>query len=834
MTDRQYRVRIYKAGSTSLSTANVDFDLGVSTLTQAPVVTGARVRLLEGRVEASPFPVTVIDTTSGGITSHLADSQGRLTIINRFAQVQRADAGGAFTAIGGGRVTDVTFSDNLAQAQLMISQEWPTGASSLVFTTNTTHLYPPCADPGGQRAGFFGNPYRYGYATITRCLASSSRAGFRHTARYWRVQFRPDNPPMNQHGWDALAQDNGGFQGFSTAGAFRHARFRVNGTDYPIVTFAEHSVTAGGGTITTFWPAFPGPVLASNDTIQAHITNGAPLTFWVAASSTAFGGTGAKNAVYETDNPFLHMMTAAPSANTPLHIWSAVGSSTGTYPSGTHPMQVLKDMLAGAYSHSTVAYQLPLYSTASFTGANDLRKLPMGRVGFRITAPAPMQDWVQQNLCAPFGVMPTQDVTGAVRFRNFRMPTVSTGFSSGSVFGFTSTNLRAPHPDWRANRNEACTVLNLSFVGYGLSGQNNGTVTDADGADNIRQWPMSTALYHDRMQQIGQYPVSMNYLGRPVQAAAVYPNNVQFGEIGDLVTYLSREVFGRFGDGPVQGTLHALESASTIAPGDTVRVALPTYPNLGSNTRGGSRLVQILSKTYQPDGYDYDYLDLGAWQSPTSHPSITLAASTKHPKNAVKVTVGNVPSSGGCTYYLAQSSGSAPGVTSTLWHPIASKTGGGTFEVNKLPSGKWFWAAAQNRQPGRILSNLQVSSGRVQTTVLSAPTALKDSHIGVSTVTSTWAVGETNYGVQVFVDNSTSANPSTANRYGYFPPNTQVLPISGLDHGHKHKVMIRHYDDYGGVSATLSSAFTTLTTGASPNIILPPPAGLTLISGSTV
>lgn len=856
MTDRLYRAQIYTQGSTSLSTANVDFTVGVNALGEAPIVSGGRVRLLEGRVEAVPATVVINDTTSGGLTSHLGDAGGRNTMLNRFVQFQRADAGGAYTAIGGGRITDLVNSDNIAQYRMTVNPEWPTGANTLCFTTNTTHLYPPCPDPGGKRIGFYGVPYRYGYVQLTRVQSSFAGITKARAVKFWLVQFRSDNPPVTSAGFDAIAGDLGlpgsGLHSiYSTKGAFHYLRFNVGGTDYPVCSFRFAWQQAGGVTGAEWaYPTADGPLPNAQD-ISDHQQRGTPLRFIIAASSTSFqsGGVfsssvaalGHQDYAYDHGNPFLHMMGAPASPATPCHIFAYSSAVLGPT-AGSHPMQVLKDLLAGAYSHSTVPYQLPLYSTAVFTGSADLRKLPMPPVAFRLTTPAPMQDWIQTNLCAPFGVMPTMDVTGAVRFTNFRVPgasTTSTGFSTAGLFKFTSTNLMAPHPDWRLSRNEACTVLNLtvnSLVKNEVNSITNGAPNLDVGGDGILAQTRTTTFYHDRYLQMGAYPVSLQYTGIPLVAGYqdAYVPIARYPTVKLLAPYLANEVFSRFGDGPVMGTLHALSAASTVRAGDITAVKLGTYPNYGTNARGGTRLVQILSKTFRPDGYDYDYLDIGPAQAASSVPTLTLSAASYAPKSHLKAVIGNVPSSGSYVLHLAQStSATAPASASTLWRPMYAQKGGGTVYLDGLPSGSYFWGRAQNRQPGRALSKFTVSSARVATSAISAPTGLKTSNIKAQTANSTWVAGDLTYPVAVYVDDSTSAVASSGNLYAKYPANTQRSALAGLTKSHVHKIAVRHYDPYGGVSASLSSAFTTPSTVSGPNIITPPPmAGFFTVAGA--
>lgn len=853
MTDRRYRVMVYKAGSTSLSTGNVDFIVGSSALVEAPEVSGGRARPLEGRVEAVPTHLRIADSTAGGWTSHLGDANGRNTGLNRFVQIQRADNGGAYAAIGGGRITDVAYAENLAEVQVTVNPEWPTGANTMCFTTNTTHLYPACADPGGQRIGFYGFPYRYGYATVVRQESSFGPVPRAQAKRFFTVTFRPDNAPMPSASFSAIQGDVATFSSvahsiYSTNGAFKYLRFNVNGTDYPVVSFALDPTP---GSYAQYYTDPAGP-LPSDQTISDHQQRGAPLRFIIAASSVAFGTAAStvdnsavgKAYAYDAGNPFLHMMGAPASDATPLHIYGLQATTAGATLGGVHPMQVLKDLLAGSYSHSTVPYQLPLYSTVMFTGGSDLRKLPMPLQAFRIIAPAPMQTWIQDNLCASFGVLPTMDPTGVVRFKNFRIPggsTGSSGFSTGTLFGFTSTNLAAPHPDWRLNRNEACTVANITVntIQQGLinAAAGGGPPNLGVGGDGLLARSRTTSFYHDRYLQLGAYPADFQYTGIVLDDG--YQQNwvpvAKFAGSKGALTYLAQEVFGRFGDGPVQGTLRALENAATVAPGDITALKLPTYPNYGTNARGGTRLVQILSKTVRPDGYDFDYLDAGPAQPASTKPTFSLAVSTRTPKSGLKATVSAVPSNAWFTISLANSSAAtAPSVSSPLWHPVYSKRGNGTFELNHLPSGQFFYGRCQTRQSsGRPLSDYAVSS-RVATSAISAPTALKTSNIKANQATSTWKSGDVNYPVQVYVDDSTSAAASTANLYQKLGSQTQRTTLSGLTANHVHKVIVRHWDAYGGVSAAISSAFNTASTASAPNVILPPPmAGMYAIVGST-
>lgn len=845
MTTRDWKFLVWKSTATSLSTALVDFTIDNAHLAGVPVITGSRVRPLEGRIEARPWTVNVLDSSSF-FTKQIGDSGGRLDLLNRFVQARLSIDGSTYAPVAGGRLVDAINADNIATWQMTVQDEWLAGAETQVFTTNTTLLYPPRPLHGYKGIG-------EGYAavgTATRIVVNASTAFTKR--KLWLVSLHAGGggaPPLPDISVNFIRSDLLSTSvGLSTAGSFRYLRFRSGGTDYKVVGFKTNQTQITTPTHPNAHP-FPDPEdhLFNSDELRNHQSNGGPLNFWVAASSTAFGGTGSKT-FQLSDAVSLHAMTAPPSEATPLHIWP--GWSSGN-PYGTvHPMQVLKDILDGVYSSSSES--LPYYSTESFTGTKDIRRLTAVGVAFRITQTDTLRNWVTDNLLAPHGVVGLGDARGKVAFKSILQADPQLGYSTSNLYSFTSTNLRLPHPDWRTSRREQVTQVKVNAESINRSGMFNtgqprpggpnvAASGNTIGGDGISAKTVQASFNHDRVARYGTFPVTYNFAG--------------YGYVGDLTPtafpqwltdlqyygqYYTKKVFDRYGDGPIQGTLYALPGASTVQPGDFAKLTLGSFPNpAAGGARGGTRLVQILTKDITPEGYAYEYLDAGGQAAPLTSPTLTLSSSTLSPKFAVKVTVsGGVPSGGGVQLFMAESATTvAPTSTSAAWHPVYTTTplvtATGSYLLPRLKSGTRFFVCGQAQASNAPYSARSTPVTKV-TASITSPSALTMSNLKAQTVDATWTLGDVAYPLDFHVDDSTSATPTTANRVFRLIAGTDRASLANLTPSQKYRSWVRHADPYGGFSGFDSTTFTMTSTATTSNVKTAPAlGGLYTVFGST-
>lgn len=835
MTTRDWKFLVWKSTATSLSTALVDFTIDNAHLTEAPYITGSRIQPLDGRTEARPWTINVLDSSSF-LTSQIGDSAGRLDILNRFVQARVSVDGSTYQPVAGGRLIDAVNADNIATWQLTVQDEWIGASDALLFTTNTTLLYPPKPLHGYKGAG-------EGRAAIGSAQRISS--GVR---RYWYVTMQPGGagcPPLTDEAVSFIRGDlKPNTVGMTTAGSFTNLRFRYAGTDYKVFGFGN----AGVGV--QFARPDPENRLFNADALSEHQRKGGPLSFWVAASSTSFGGTGSKTFTL-SDAISLHAMGAPASVATPLHIWPGWSSAN---PWGTvHPMQVLKDILGGVYSSSSEA--TPYYSTESFTGTADVRLLPTVGTAFRITQPAKLRDWVTEHLLVPHGIAAFGDSRGKVAFKSIMLPDGQLGYSTANLYSFTSTNLRTPHPDWRTTRREQVTQIQLEYErisnsvdpGALVPGYGNAVYTPQGftlGGDGLSARFDTTNFNHDRIQRMGTFPVRVSFHGYGV--VGDYSPNQAFPEWVSAMQYYQGEfvkkVFFRYGDGPIRGTLSAMPNASTIAPGDFVRLTLGSFPNPSSGGyRGGTRLVQVLTKDITPEGYAYEYLDAGAAAAKPTTPTLSLSTSTANPKHALRVTVSaGVPSGGGVFLYMAESATtSPPSSTSAAWHPVYTTSlqfgvvsATGTYVLPRLKNNTRYFVKGQAGAGGpRSAYSTPVTK---ITAAITSPTALTMTSVKAKTAGATWTVGDLNYPLVVHVDSSTSATPTTANQLFRVLPGTNRTLLANLTPSQKYRSWVRHADPYGGYSGFDSTTFTMTSTATTSNSRKAPAlGGMYLVFGST-
>lgn len=817
MAFASYRADIYTAGTTSYSTSAVEFSL---TLGAVPTINGPTIRPFEGRTESRPWSVSAVDA-SGAFTAQLADAGGRLDLMNRVVQIRRNLNNAGFTVIGGGRLRDVSLGNGVATYDVSVEQETGADRNTILFnTTNTTRLYPPSPD---KAYGPF-LPFPKG---VVRCTAYFNPAGYLSTAglRFYRLTFIGSSQtqifggqmPMTDLGLEAIRKDVKPLTSVQQAGGnWDHVRLRVGGSTYQVVSFGsiQNGTTQGIPPSLNPFKWTPDPNVLG--TLEDDYTNGKAPTFWVYSPTAAF------TVGNSYSSSFLHMFSAPPSEATPLHI------------PPIHPMTLKRQLWNGAYASSDAPRVR--YSTAAFnTGSTGVERIPMPLVRFRITGPRDRREFIETQLNAPFGICDFLDSSGRIRPRRVWLP----NSTAGITYTFTASNLRPPHPSWLQPGREMITQLNVvspdeQWVIGGLTPvlvAQYQRPTNA-GADFISATPSTTTRNHDRIAKLGVQPLTLEVEG--VHAAVKSPAGLPVDPASDpyltaTVTGLAKEVFDRYGDGPVMGQLYAMSSGESVAEGDVVRVVLNTYPNAGTGARGGTRLVQVMGRTLQPEGPVFDYLDCGSNLNPLAAPTVTLALSTQDRKHVINATVASVPSGAAFQMDVATSS-TEPSSTSSLWQRIQT-TGlsSGVYPVRSRPAGGTMWARVRSAQANRIRSSWRSSTAGRASSGLATP-SISISDITPNAFTVNRSAGEAQYPMRVYVDASTSASFSTSNQLATYPAGTAKIPVAGLSAGTKYLIGLRHYDLFGGVSAVDSTTATTTSTGI-PQCRAP--VGLYVIQGAS-
>lgn len=787
MAYASYRADIFNAGTTSYSTGAVEFSL---VLTNAPTINGPVIRPYEGRTETRPWVLSALDA-NGVFTAQLAGSDGRTDLINRVVQVRRSLNGGTYAVIGGGRLRDVSMGEGVATYDVSVEQETAVDRSALIFnTSNTTRLYPPSPHTA---YGPFG-PLPKGRVYVA-AIGRNNGTVLRNPTPF-RIKFTGSSGifgqvmPLTDLGMEAIRKNVKPFTSpRAPDGNFQQVRCRIGASTYPILSFSEGSQSGQQ----------PGPNVLEG--LEDQYTNNTPLEFWIAAPATNSLLVG-----QYYSSAFLHMFSAPPSEATPLHITTV------------HPMTLKRQLMNGAYAAS--GQPRARYSTAAFNdGSTGLERIPMPMVRFRITEPALRREFIERQLNAPNGVCDFLDSSGRVRPRRVWLPATTAAFT----FTFTGANMRDPHPSWLQPGRDMVTEVRVAHTDeqWVIGGLSPALVsayqrpTNA-GADFIRANPSTSVKQHDRITRLGLQPITVeaNGVHDAVIPAVPFPPDPD-PNLTSCVESLSREVFDRFGDGPIQGTIYGMSTAAdAVNEGDFCRLTLNTFPNPGIAARGGTRLIQVMGKSVTPYGPEFTYLDAGANLNALTPPTVTLALSTQDRKHTVLATVGSVTTGLGFQMDIAVGS-TLPSSTSPRWQRVqTSNASSGIHPLRARPAGAVTWARVRKVAPGRVRSAWANSTAGRTSSGLAAPVIGVSSVAGRSfTVTIIPSTANPGYPIESFIDGSTAAAFSASNSLRIVPAGTRLIPVDGVANGTKYLVGVRHIDPYGGVSPADSTTVTTLSSG---------------------
>jgi len=816
MADKRWRLRLYNYNSTTLSTGNVYFQ---TTALQSPItVNGPIVRAADGRTEAQPWNVDVVDDGSS-FTRMLADSSGRMIALGRVASVERSVNGSSFAYHGAGRVADVFLTTNPGVYRLVVEDERRVERQSIVFfSTNTTRLYP--AGPHRNFGAFAAPP------KCTLTVQYQSTVPLTGNCKLLVFNALPNNA-LTQGSLNAIQQDVVSLPsvvGTSSAGYgnFTYSRIRVGNTDYPILSF-------GVATFLSANTVHARPTADWLGTLAQNVSNpGAQMFVWVRDASSGL------TVGQRYSSAFLHQFTAPPSPGAPLHIGTSSGMS---------PLTAAKQVYAGTYSRGSG--EKVRYSTAAFDA---LAKNDFPTVLYRVTQQSNMADWLEQNIYQPFLICPGVDAQGRVAPFSLRPLNSTTGITKV----LNGANLREPYPTWDHPLRQTVTVANVVLQNLGVTSPQFPTVPSStgglvifpraphgsqQGGDGLYSFQSSAQITHDRVGQLGRYTINLSMNGlfgisraNPGNGAVPinFPTRDAAGSgVADYLAWYAHGLFPRFGDGPVFGQLQGLSTAESVHAGDWVTLTVPQYPNAAIPGRGGSRYVQILSRNDTPLGPEFQYLDGGPQVAPPTAPTVVLSTSTSDPTHSVVATIGSVPS--GSTFQLQYAlSGSQPSSASGLWQPVRPLSTGSKWRVGRLPANTKIWTRAKTVKNGTLASPWTYSTGKT-TGKLLAPSGLASSGVGPTSFTLDWTPGEADAATDVHVDPSTSASFTSTNRIArLLQPLVGRYTVTNTTRGHKYLAGVRYADYYGGFSSRAAIAVTTSTVSL-PRA--PTPLGVAILSG---
>lgn len=661
MGTKAYQVRVATRGATAV-TGNVDFTLS-TTLAEAPTIPGQTVDPIRGQTRSRPWTVQVVDT-SGAITGHLGDADGRMHLLGRLVDLQVNTDGAGMATVATGRLAHLSEGNEPKLWKLEIEDERWVERNARIFTAaDTTQIYPL-----GLRYG-----YRGFQAGETQTMAVSAVQGNLVLLEILSASDSAGAMPSDIQGLiTADVKTDTSLLTSATTGNFSTLRASVSGTDREVIGFG-YTLTFGDTILT--------PVL---DVEKGRPGDMPVLALWVVwpTSQPAVG------ARYEVA---LTMAAHEPTPVLPLHVGvTDAGHDYGTATGGIHPFELTKRL----YDEAGVRYN----ATVMDALIADTR---YPKVYFRITAPQNLAQWLEDNIYGPLSVVPFINAAGEVAPKAVHLPE---DLDPDTLTELTAAN-QSEQPTFVHTRREI--VNRLVFKVQNETLQSTG---DDRAADGIRVVETTLERDHDNQAELGVFPVEVKLYG-------FHRRTGTFGFLGDsiftsprerIADYLSREVFDRFGDGPITGRIVGLSGVDDVEAGDFVLMNLATYPNPSDNDRGSQRVLQILSKDLTPAGPEFEYLDAGPYLQPLASPTVSIIKNVARPTNDVDVTVADVVADATATIQLAYNA-TEPAADSSLWFVARSGVADdATVTIPDNPTGAHVWARARSTAVGRIRSGWSV------------------------------------------------------------------------------------------------------------------------------
>ena len=776
---KDFRVRIHDLGTATPIDGTVDFTL--TALARYPEYGQQVIHPGKGRTESSPWRIEVVDVDEI-LTDELAATTGRMHLLGRLVEIQDSTDGGGWATVATGRFSNLSLATNPANYLIEISDErWMERSAILFDVSDTTQIWPP-----GLRYG-----WRQGFPIAQ--LATGTLIKSTGSARTIRLY---SQWPISQELISWIRQDVVGDPDPARtdgSGNFTHLRCEIDGTDREVLGFGNYK---GTGVDITAALDLMGPSPGG-----IHLD----IVVWAASINASF-------------DACLWAPTAKPCKALPLHL----GTNTGAHDWGEPDPW---DMVQAIYDELGVRYDSAAFTalqTSSFYALNSPRlEKPISDVA----------RFLDDRYYGPSDVVPFIDSQGRIAPKSIRLPE---DVDPTTLFQFNESNLREP-PTWNHQGKDIVNILEAHYDFHRSVTLEGGAIAGSRGAPGQptrSDWPSDLLVVdeltireeYDNLANVGEHSAEVDLSGFiPVgEGTSQLWDAGSYETVQNLAKWIAREKFERWGDGAQRGDMKSLRQVADgsgrtpeddVEAGDLVTINVDTYPNAIDNDRGGTRVVQIMSKKPVGLGIDWEFFDVGPSLQPPAEPTVSIAQNAGQPKHAVDVTISNLPS--GATAQLEVGVGGA-----SDWSRKLEGLANGVHTIGRLPSGTTIYARARTCIPNRSRSDWSIVDS-VATASLSAPSSLSVGSIVGDRATASWTNGEANYPTELLLDGT---------RVAVLVPGTteyrlKELTISTTYNGPG--VTVRHIDDFGGVSTGVDQSFVTTGTAT----VLTEPYAVTILVG---
>lgn len=821
MATKSYRLQVYAFGDDA--TGTVDFTVGTLSshtlplVGSIPEVSAGMIRPLEGDVDPVSFNVRVADE-SGDLTSRLSDNVGRLDQLNRTVVWSVSyDEGSNWSDLFTGRIRSVRQEDPTVY-RVQVTNERFSEAEHEVFTEDqmadsgfpfeaTTTIVPEGVRPDLERVhrGQVDTPLPHWE------VMEDVGDGVWKMQATTRGNHHPHPTEVSEMAVSVL-RDDVSDQSRWPSQNFQHLKFREvtksgskpwSGTDRDVVAFAGFEHTSSGDT--------PANGETMNPVAGLREEKDRARTVYARLDNPTVGGDPLRGFLYMPDRP--------PSERVPVHIGAQSG---GADLWRVDPMWVVQQL----YDYFGVAYDSDAFSSwdpdTNPEGVLDHPHIE-GRGDFWLRVE---QTWNLRELTTAiyksYGLVPFTG-GGTIAPRRVMMPQEQLVSDTSDLFHFRAeatasdeANIASDMPVWTHGSDNHVTRLIASWKQIGLTiwqrlpGFLQEAFTEPEetlelaGLDVVTTAEKQETLDHDRIDSFGPRAHDVNLIGQHTTISAQ-----------SAAEALAGDIFDRYGDGPVEVELPAVEGAEDSQgrtpedrkPGEWVLVTHEALPNPETGDRTGTRLMQVLDIRPTFGALRVHLLDAGANQQPNTAPSVSLVKDPDNPFRGVTATVSGLDSGTEKWVLWLAAAASEPDPNSDSWF-IAGRIDAGTSSLtySPLPSGNTIWARVQAWERGRTRSGFSdADSAHLDSYTTPTSLAVDNSLSDVTRVS--WDSGNPSLPTEVRLDRGNGLV-----REQVKSPGTENAFLFNLEAQTLYTVGVRHLDenlDPPGTSTETTLDFTT-------------------------
>lgn len=472
-----------------------------------------------------------------------------------------------------------------------------------------------------------------------------------------------------------------------------------------------------------------------------------------------------------------------------------------------HPVQLVKDILDGKWTHRAAAGTVKRTWKYNATNLNALIADPsFGTMRFAIDEVEQLRDFLEEQICQVAPLAYRLNPSGELELVDMRTP----AGSSPTAVTITDDDLYADAPEeWQQGRSGAVTRMAVAYqYDLALSAEALEAVEISEGLASVPRVALFESFEREVIKpdfgrfDLGDKSFEIDARGLRVANGESQGNQDAEDAMVGRVEELMNHYRAPFGSGPLEVTLPCRRTANTGAqPGDWRLVTVTTLPDPASNQRGGTRLMRCIERSEDGLGVNLRFLDAG--------PNVIKVAPSIGVLTTLFVNAIGVPVTLNAANDWVQLEAAVTDTSVTLlvnvpasaWRVRQTVAATGTVTLTGFASGKRVWIRAKSivgfaKAPGIPSSYVSPATPYRDIAAISAPSGLAVSAVSSLAATLTWTNGSTSRPLKLRLVTPSSGTPTVI--IAILPVGTTSYVIHGTENGATYKARLSHADGSAG------------------------------------